>query len=121
MKEIPESRGVDIRKALLEFHETFYSANIMKLVIYGKEDISLLKSWTQELFSDITNTQREIPQFPGEPYGPAQLCKWTEIVPIKDMNLIEVVWPLPPLRSKYLEQPHRYLAHLLGHEGKIMI
>ena len=34
--EAPKRRGVDVRQELLKFHETFYSANIMKLCVLGK-------------------------------------------------------------------------------------
>lgn len=33
---IPKQKGIDIRERLLEFHEKYYSANIMTLCILGK-------------------------------------------------------------------------------------
>lgn len=32
----PKKLGLDIRQELLKFHETYYSANIMKLTVTGK-------------------------------------------------------------------------------------
>lgn len=32
----PKRLGLDIRQELLKFHETYYSANIMKLCVLGK-------------------------------------------------------------------------------------
>lgn len=32
----PKVKGIDVRKALLEFHSKYYSANLMKLTLIGK-------------------------------------------------------------------------------------
>lgn len=34
--ENPKKLGLDIRQELLKFHDTYYSANIMKLTVIGK-------------------------------------------------------------------------------------
>lgn len=36
LMDAPKRRGQDVRQELLKFHETFYSANIMKLCVLGK-------------------------------------------------------------------------------------
>ena len=36
LKEIPYAKGIDVRQELLSFHERWYSANIMSLVVLGK-------------------------------------------------------------------------------------
>ena len=36
LKERPIKDGIDVRQALLEFHNKWYSANIMSLVVLGK-------------------------------------------------------------------------------------
>lgn len=34
--KIPKANGIDTRSALLDFHNQYYSANIMGLVVLGK-------------------------------------------------------------------------------------
>jgi insulysin len=43
---IPKAKGIDTRTELIKFHDTYYSANLMKLVILGKGafSASLLES-----------------------------------------------------------------------------
>jgi len=36
LKEIPLKNNINVRKELLSFHERWYSANIMSLVVLGK-------------------------------------------------------------------------------------
>ncbi|KAJ1334843.1 hypothetical protein BSLG_007997 [Batrachochytrium salamandrivorans] len=37
IRDIPTAKGLDIRKVLLDFHEKYYSANIMKVAVLGAE------------------------------------------------------------------------------------
>ncbi|KAJ0393808.1 hypothetical protein ATCC90586_001339 [Pythium insidiosum] len=116
----PKARGIDVRHALLEFHATYYSASIMKLVIYGKEDLATLKSWATALFSPIRTTGRSFPTF-GEdvvPYDAPRLGREIHVAPVKDLRIIDISWPLPSLYKQFLTKPSRTLSHLLGHEGK---
>src|SRR5690606_14382366 len=41
--------------AMLVFYERHYSANPMRLVIYGNEDLDTLEQWTRQKFSAIPN------------------------------------------------------------------
>ena len=41
----PKEKGIDVRKELIAFHDKYYSANTMKLVILGKEEIPQLEKW----------------------------------------------------------------------------
>jgi insulysin len=36
LKDIPTTQNINIRQTLIEFHDRYYSANIMKLVVLGK-------------------------------------------------------------------------------------
>lgn len=116
----PKEQGIDVRQALLDYHEEYYSANMMKLVVYGKEDVDTLSQWVQELFSDIRNTGREKPSFQGElPFNREHLARRLDVVPVKDLKIVGVTWQLPPVRGvRYTQQHTSVLAHLIGHEGK---
>ncbi|KAG7381814.1 hypothetical protein PHYPSEUDO_005641 [Phytophthora pseudosyringae] len=114
----PSKKGVDVRAALLEFHAAYYSASIMKLVVCGKESLATLKSWAQELFSEIKNTGRSYPTFgDAVPFDEARLARVVQVAPVKDFRVIDVSWPLPSLHWDFLTKPTKILSHLMGHEG----
>lgn len=130
LRDLPLENGVDIRKELLEFHEKFYSANVMKLVILGKGIISHiqltrdtldnLEQLVRPLFSPIKNNNRE-KDFEGcgkiVAYPKDKLPAWYHIVPVADVHELQIVWPIPSLEQNWREKPDRYLGHLLGHES----
>ena len=50
-----------IRESLLEFHSTWYSSNIMNLVLYGKHSLAQLEQWAVSLFSGVENKNVTVP------------------------------------------------------------
>lgn len=115
----PTASGVDVREALLKFHETYYSASVMKLVVYGKEDLATLGRWATAMFSSVRNSGRSFPKFNGAvPFDDTRLGRRVHVAPVKDVRTIALSWPLPPLYYEYLTKPNRVLSHLLGHEGR---
>ena len=70
---IPE-KSRSIREALLA-HKKYYSANIMKLVVLGTDDLDTLQKWVEEKFVDIENEKIDFPSFPSDPFGDQILGK----------------------------------------------
>lgn len=65
LETIPEAKGVDVREALLKFHARYYTANAMRLAVYGK-DLDQMQSDVIEFFSQVLpyakQQCRDIPQ-----------------------------------------------------------
>ncbi|CAM9474661.1 unnamed protein product, partial [Choristocarpus tenellus] len=103
----------------IKFHETYYSANIMKLCVLGMEDLDTLEGWVREQFSSIRNRRTpSIPDYGDEvAFGPEQLGKLVTVVPKKETRSLSLSWPLPPRRLNMRSRPTSYISHLLGHEG----
>lgn len=83
LKDNTEENGLNIRDLLLEFYDKYYSANLMKLCVYGKEDLDTLQSWVVEKFSKVPNKNLPRPSVPSDPYGPEELSKLVQMIPIR--------------------------------------
>ena len=70
------------------------------------------------LFSDVENTNIDIPSWTEHPFGDDELKKLCYIAPIKDMRLLSLTWPMPDMRELYKTCPSHYVGHLIGHEGE---
>jgi len=118
LKEQPMKAGLNIRELLLNFHETHYSANVMKLVVLGKESIPELKQMVTSYFSNVVNKNIATPSFPGEPYGKDELSKRLSIVPVcEGVRTLDMNFPTREIETLYKQKPTRYISHLIGHEG----
>ncbi|EIE83827.1 hypothetical protein G6F46_002708 [Rhizopus delemar] len=116
--EDPKKNGQDIRQELLKFHDTYYSANIMKLCILGRESLDQLTEWAVGKFKHVRNKNIEAPSFPGHPLTANELMKQIFVKPVKEVRSLEMTFPFPDQRPLYAVQPGRYLSHLIGHEGR---
>ena len=134
------------REACIAFHKKYYSSNVMKVCVYGQEDLNTLQMWAEKAFKGIVNIHCPAVQpVPDDPYEKAQLCKYLEYVPVKDLKACCVLFPLPTVEEPrivtlgnngasgatahsgygsnrklplYHSDPIRYINHLIGHEGE---
>ncbi|KAF8049249.1 hypothetical protein N665_2263s0001, partial [Sinapis alba] len=113
----PEAKGIDTRSELIKFYDKHYSASIMHLVIYSKENLDKTQGLVEEMFQEIRNTNNSIPTFPGQPCTPDHLQVLVKAVPIRQGHKLTVSWPVTPSIHHYEEAPCSYLGHLIGHEG----
>ncbi|XP_066996978.2 insulin-degrading enzyme [Anabrus simplex] len=117
LSTVPKEKGIDVREELLKFHDTWYSSNIMNLCILGKESLDELEEMAVKLFSDVKNKSVTSPSWPEHPFGPDEVKLIGYIVPIKDIRILHITFPIPDLYVHYKTNPGYYLCHLIGHEG----
>jgi insulysin len=111
-----------IRETLMSFHARFYSANLMKLVVYGRESLDQMQNWVCELFSAVKNASVSRPEWPGLPFDPSspafKASQLVRVKTLKEMRSMSVSWLIPDQRPHYRTKPDHYLTHLIGHEGE---
>ncbi|PAN28164.1 hypothetical protein PAHAL_5G135500 [Panicum hallii] len=113
----PKGRDLDIRHELLKFYEN-YSANLMHLVVYGKESLDCIQGLVDRLFSDIKNTDQRSFKCPSHPLSEEHLQLLVKALPIEEGDYLRIIWPITPSIQFYKEGPCHYLSHLIGHEGE---
>ena len=110
--------GISARDQLLEFYERRYSANIMTLVILGKEPLDQLERMAERYFSAVPDRDLA-PQKFTQPYmNPGLAMTRLNSVPEKEQSSVSFVFPMPSTLNEYAMKPLNYLANLLGHEGE---
>ncbi|KAI8581774.1 hypothetical protein K450DRAFT_231119 [Umbelopsis ramanniana AG] len=117
LKYNPEKLGVNIRDELLRFHDTYYSSNIMKLCVLGKESLDELAEWVLDKFQHVPNKNIQPPIFEGHPLTEKELMKQVYVMPVKDYRCLDLTFPFPYQQPYFRIQPGHYLSHLIGHEG----
>ncbi len=113
-----ETLAGDIRAELIQFFEEKYSANLMSLVVLGREPLDQLQNWVEVHFSGIDDKrygEREI----TEPlFAADRLPILLRYRTLKHDPSLTMMFPLQNLELYWRERPGSYVAHLLGHEGK---
>lgn len=127
LETIPSKLGVDVRKALLDFHSKYYSANQMTLCVYGPQSVATLQQWIKNFFSDVPNKQVSVPSLAWwglvSPFEKQPYATLTQVVPVNDMRRLTLSFPINIPNSAVrdsllLLKPEVVLSHLIGHEGR---
>ncbi|GLA67965.1 insulinase (Peptidase M16) [Aspergillus tubingensis] len=114
----PLSRGVDIRKRFIEFYDTHYSANRMKLVVLGKEPLQELEGWVQELFSKVPNKNLHRLRWDGIPVlTESELTTQIFVKPVTEQRQLNIDFTYPDEEELVDSHPSLYLEHLISHGG----
>ncbi|XP_026283757.1 insulin-degrading enzyme [Frankliniella occidentalis] len=116
--EKPKEMGISVREELLKFHSTWYAANMMSLIVLGKESLDDLEAMVIENFSQVKSKDGvEPPSWPESPCGPDELQKKLLAIPVKDLRNLVITFPITDLSDHYKSCPAGYVAHFIGHEG----
>ncbi|SSD58379.1 related to A-factor-processing enzyme [Saccharomycodes ludwigii] len=120
LDKIPVQNGIDVRQELLKFHNKYYSANLMKLCVLGREDLDTLSDWCYELFQNISNKDLEVPHdnYDFDLFIPEFLQKIIYVKPVKDLKKLEIMFKAPDVDQLWELKPQHYFSHLIGHEGE---
>jgi insulysin len=107
-----------VRDDLLKFYERYYSANLMSLVVLGRESPDALENMVREMFSEVPNRGVEVPDITAPLYKPGTLPGLVYIEPEASERQVQLSFPMPDFRDNYRRKSVGYLGNLLGHEGE---
>tara|TARA_R100001440_G_scaffold25074_8_gene40831 strand:+ start:33516 stop:36365 length:2850 start_codon:yes stop_codon:yes gene_type:complete len=107
-----------VRDDLVAFWKAHYSANLMTLVVYGKQSLGDLEKMVRPRFSAIENRQLSATEHTQPMYAPGFLPALLQVQSLKEVRQLELSFPLPSQRDDYADKPTGYIANLLGHEGQ---
>jgi insulysin len=100
---------------LFDFYGAHYSSNLMKMVVYGKENVDELGNIVESQFSAIPNKNYKSYQMTEHPFDEKMFKKMVKITPVKDKRTLELTWILKDKSMHYRNSPSRYVSHILGH------
>ncbi|KAH7343303.1 Metalloenzyme, LuxS/M16 peptidase-like protein [Rhizoctonia solani] len=110
--------GRETRRRLVEWWETHYSAERMKLVVLGTESLDDLTSMVVKEFSAVKNrglgrTPLMLEDARGEEHKGIIVHTKT----VMDFRALEISWSCEWQPPRYLTKPAMIMGHILGHEG----
>ena len=83
----------------------------MTLCIIGKFDIPTMEGWIVERFSPVKNFDVVLPDLSEpKPYPTANINKFVQFVPVKDVDKMSFVFFLPYCQKDHKTQPLNYLS-----------
>lgn len=107
-----------LREQLIDFYGKHYSANTMRLAVYGKEDLDQLQVWVEAKFSAVENKRLQKAPINVDIFRSEDLPLQVNIKPYREMRTLSVAFQLPDVSAEYANKPLSYVGNILGHEGE---
>ena len=101
---------------MLAFYQRYYSANIMKLTLVGKQPLAELKLLAEKHFAAVPNHNIELPKVTEPGLGQAQMAQAIYYKPIKDMRVLYVEFPIQSNKHQWRLKPNEYVNNLITSE-----
>ncbi|MFK7872506.1 MAG: insulinase family protein [Oligoflexales bacterium] len=105
------------REELLNFYQTYYSSNQMRLVVMDRTDLDSLEKMVQEKFSEVPKQHRESVKVDQNIFDQKQLPRLVAVEPVKDLRRLSFVFAAPSPLSYWKTKPGSAISHILGYEG----
>ncbi len=107
-----------VRDELLDFYATYYSANNMRLAVYGSQSLSELETLVRPIFEQVPNHDFEHTEIAPSLFTQGDLPLLVKIRPQATQRALDLAFPMPEYRLEYRSKPMSYLSNLFGHEGE---
>ncbi|TKR88993.1 hypothetical protein L596_013158 [Steinernema carpocapsae] len=116
LMEKPETAGKDLRTALMQFHESNYSADRITCCIVDRGSLNMLEAIVKRMdFDKIPN--RTLSQT-AEENRSVDLGHRVDIVPVKNTRKLIISFAIDTYENFWKCRPDLYFAEILNHTGK---
>ncbi len=118
LSTLDDRPGRSLRDDTLAFYEEHYAADVMTLVVIGRESLDELEAMVRPRFAGVPEGRE--PRRPvTKPLWPeGHQPQWVSIEPVQQQRLLSINWPVQDPQPYWRERPLRFIADLLGHEGE---
>lgn len=113
LKDKPDSR---LHDAMLDFYQRYYSANIMRLTLVGKQPLAELSALADKHFSAIPNHNVVVPEITTPGLTKAHYAQAVHYQPIKELKELYVDFPIKSTQPQWRIKPGEYVHNLLTSE-----
>ncbi|KAJ2744851.1 metalloprotease [Coemansia sp. BCRC 34301] len=116
LRDAAKDLGLDLHEELVKFHDKYYSADMMRIVVVGNYNLDVLTELVASKFSDVKSKKDARPRFGIPPVGKAELGKLIRYRTVNEKYELKLKFALPEIKSLYREKPFEYIDSLLGHK-----
>jgi len=119
LRDTPMAKGINVRKALVEFHAKYYRTKRMTLAVLGKASLDDLEASVRRCFHAFPfgNDEHYLPKDTfHDPFPKTFPCPWPLLVqstPCKPkLRQLSLTWTIPPTLHNEAGTVSEHLGHL---------
>jgi protease-3 len=116
---LKDKPGSKLQDELVNFFDTYYSANLMKVALTSPRSIADLQQIALLYLSQIPNKNAAKPVIVSPMLTAKELAISVTMEPTADIKLLQVNFLIPSVQDEYMYQSGGYISRLLGsdHQG----
>ncbi|WP_299177961.1 insulinase family protein [uncultured Neptuniibacter sp.] len=118
LETLSDKAGSKIRDELIQFYQQYYSANLMTLVVLGREPLDQLEQIVRSKFSAVKNRKSQGFKSDEPLFLNEKLPLKVTLQSVKDSRSLSLTFPIAETRSHWRVKPVYYISSLIGYEGK---
>ncbi|WP_434340659.1 insulinase family protein [Motilimonas cestriensis] len=111
LKDKPNSK---LQDELEGFFNAYYSANLMKAVLYGPRDLVALEKLAKQYLTQIPNRNAEQPKILPPLVTANELGIEASLKPSSDIKVLKMSFVMPSVAEFYPYKPGYYVSRILG-------
>jgi protease-3 len=116
LETLSDKPGSRLHDELVRFHQTWYSANLMKAVLYGPQSLDELEALAKEELAVIPDRQAKIRVPDAPPVTDAEKNVVIGVRPVREARSISIEFVLPPELADERLKPLQIVSSVLGTE-----
>jgi protease III len=118
LQTLSDKESSKLQDALVNFHQGYYSANIMVGVIYSNQSINKLAKLAESTFGQIVNKNIDAPKIDKQALTAETLGKQITMVPAQPKKLLLLQFPIENNVAKFADKSDEYIGYLIGNRSK---
>ncbi|AYA42126.1 pitrilysin [Xenorhabdus nematophila] len=115
LSDKPESK---LQTALIDFYQRYYSANLMKGVIYGNQSIDKLAQMAAETFGRIPNRQASVPAVTVPVVTEKEKGVVIHYVPAQPYKALRLEFSIADNSADFRSKTDGYIGYLIGNHSQ---
>ncbi|WP_049631845.1 insulinase family protein [Cellvibrio sp. pealriver] len=113
---LKDKPGSVLNDEMKKFYNTYYSSNIMKLALVGKQSLPELKALAEKHFAAIPNKNVTLPEITTPGLTKNEMGKSIHYKPIKELKVLYVDFPVKSNKTQWRLKPNQFIHSLLTSE-----
>lgn len=102
-----------LHAAMKYFYRTYYSANLMRLVIYGRDGVDTLERKARQKFSQVQNSQIDRPMLAVDAFASMSGTREVHLKYDSKRNMMRLVFPIANNSADWRFKTNEYVASLI--------
>nr|AUN36455.1 protease III precursor [uncultured bacterium] len=117
LETLSDKPGNPVQQALKDFHEKYYSANLMKAVIYSNKPLPELAKMAADTFGRVPNKESKKPEITVPVVTDAQKGIIIHYVPALPRKVLRVEFRIDNNSAKFRSKTDELITYLIGNRS----